>query len=253
MNTNLDLISGIILIAYVLGINMISSTKIAFSIPIAIVGIMLIIYHFIKEYLKKIRNFSKVVKVFKTLICIGLICFTLIEIIIVAYPKYKKENSDYILVLGAGLINGKTPSLTLKGRLDAALECINKYNNSGYIVLSGGKGDDEQIAEAIAMSNYLQNKGIPKERLIIEDNSRNTYENIKYSKEKIEEHSGKPIDKVTVKIVTTDFHAFRSSILAKRNGYSNFENYSSETVWFLVPVMYTREALAIIKSIIFDK
>lgn len=108
MNKNLDLISGIILIAYILGINMISSTKIAFSIPIAIVGIILIIYHFIKEYLKEIRNFSKVVKVFKTLICLGLICFTLIEIIIVAYPKYKKENSDYILVLGAGLINGKT-------------------------------------------------------------------------------------------------------------------------------------------------
>lgn len=253
MKKNLDLIVGIIVIIYILGINMISSTKIAFSVPITIVGIILIIYHFIKEYFKEINNFSKVSKFLKSLMCLGLIYFTLIEVIIVAYPKYKKENSDYILVLGAGLINGKTPSLTLQGRLDAVLDCINKYDNSGYIVLSGGKGDDEHISEAMSMSNYLQSKGVSKERLIIENKSRNTYENFKYSKEKIEDHSGKSIDKVTVKIVTTDFHAFRSNILAKRNGYANFGNYSSETVWFLVPVMYTREALAIIKSIIFDK
>lgn len=253
MSENLDIISGILLIAYILGINMVSSTKIAFSMPIIIVGILFIIYHFIKEYLKEIENFAKVSRFFKSLVCIGLICFTIIEIIIVSYPKYKKENSDYILVLGAGLINGKTPSLTLQGRLDAALECVNKYNNKGYIIVSGGRGDDEHMSEGLAMSNYLESKGIPKERLIIEDKSRNTYENFKYSKEKIEKHSGKSIDQVNVKIVTTDFHAFRSSILAKRNGYENFENYSSNTVWFLIPVMYTREAFAIIKSIVFDK
>ncbi|GAA0076626.1 YdcF family protein [Clostridium sp. CTA-5] len=252
MKKNSDLILGIILVIYIVLINKLSSTKIAFSIPIAFVGVAFIVFHFIKEQLKQIKVYKKIVKVFKVMLCIGLIGFIGIEAIIITYPKYKKENSDYILVLGAGLTNGKTPNLILQGRLDAALKCINEYGNTGYIVVSGGKGDDEHISEAMAMSTYLIEKGIPKDKIIIEDQSRNTNENFKYSKEKIEEHSGKSLDQVSVKIVTTDFHAFRSGILAKKNGYENFENYSSNTVWQFIPVMYTREAFGVVKSILFD-
>ncbi|SFC51296.1 YdcF family protein [Clostridium uliginosum] len=252
MKRNVDLILGILLFIHIVIIDMLSSTKISFSLPIAMVGIIFIIYHFIKERLKRIRNYDKLSRIFKSLICIALICFIGIEGIIIEYPKYKKENSDYILVLGAGLTNGKTPSLILQGRLDAALKCINEYNNTGYIVVSGGQGEDEYISEAMAMRTYLLNKGVPKEKVIIEDQSRDTNENFSYSKEKIKEHSGKSLDEVNVKIVTSDFHAFRSSILAKKNGYANFENYSSDTVWYLIPVMYTREAFALIKSIVFD-
>ena len=103
------------------------------------------------------------------------------------------------------------------------------------------------------MSKYLQDRGVNKDRIIIEDKSRDTNENLKFSKEKIEEHSHKSIDEINVNIITTDFHAFRSSILAKKNGYKNFENYSSPTLWYMVPVTYTREAFAVVKSVIFDK
>ncbi|MBW6410677.1 YdcF family protein [Clostridium weizhouense] len=252
MRKNNDLILGIILVIYILAINLLSSTKIAFSIPIVFVGLALIVFHCTKKRLRQIKVYKKIVEFFKVMICIGLIGFIGIEAIIIAYPKNKKENSDYILILGAGLTNGKTPNLILQGRLNAALKCIDEYDNTGYIVVSGGKGDDEHISEAVAMSTYLIDKGIPKERIIIEDQSRNTNENFKYSKEKIEEHSGKFLDQVSVKIVTTDFHAFRSSILAKKNGYENFGNYSSNTVWHLIPVMYTREAFGVVKSILFD-
>lgn len=247
-----DLYFGIILIIYIAAINIVSSTKISFSYSMIAMGAILIIYHFTKEKLKNIKNFSRVTKIFKTLMCVVLVCFAILEILIITYPKYKTKNTDYILVLGAGLIDGKTPSLTLQGRLDATLKCINEYNNTGYIVLSGGKGNDEQLSEAAAMKIYLINRGVPKTRIIIEDESTSTNENFKYSKEIIEEHSGESIDKVNVKIVTTDFHAFRSSILAKKNGYINFDNYSSNTVWYLVPIMYSREAAAIIKSIVLD-
>lgn len=231
---------------------MLSSTKIDFSLPIAMVGIIFIVYHFMKEKLKKIKKYNKLDRILKIVMCIVLICFIGIEAIIIGYPKHKKENSDYIIVLGAGLSNGKTPSLTLKARLDAALKCINEYKNTGYIVVSGGKGDDEHISEAMAMKTYLLNKGVPNKKIITEDESTDTNENLKYSKEKIEKHSGKSLDEVNVKIVTSDFHAFRSSILAKKNGYEKFENYSSDTVWYLMPVMYTREAFALVKSVVFD-
>lgn len=102
------------------------------------------------------------------------------------------------------------------------------------------------------MSKYLQENGVSKDRIIVEDESKNTFENFKYSKVKIEEHSKKPLEHIDVKIVTTDSHSFRSSIIAKKNGYENITSFSSSTVWYLIPITYTREAFAIVKTVLFD-
>ena len=228
-----------------------SGVRIAFSLPVIILGVILILYHFVKNKIKESKFLSKGFKIIKIFLCIGLIWFLGMEAVIISYPKHNEKKDDYILVLGAGL-NDRIPTATLRGRLDAAIECI-KEDDTGYIVVSGGQVGDEDLPEAHAMSKYLQDKGVDKERIIIEDESRNTNQNFKFSKEKIEQHSNKSLDEVSVKIVTTDFHAFRSSILAKRNGYVNFDNYSSSTVWYLIPVTYTREAFAIVKSVLFDK
>lgn len=119
-----DIILGVILIFYIIGINLISSAKIAFSLPIIILGIILIIYHFVKSKVKENKVIRKVYKVVEILICIGLIGFLGIEALIINYPKENKEKADYIVVLGAGLSNRKIPSVILKGRLDAAIETI---------------------------------------------------------------------------------------------------------------------------------
>jgi uncharacterized SAM-binding protein YcdF (DUF218 family) len=247
-----DIILGITLILYIVGINAISNVRIAFSLPIVAIGIILIIYHFIKERIKKSKIISKAYKIIKILLCIGLISFIGIEVAIISYPKYNEKKADYIIVLGAGLANRVIPSIILEGRLDAAIKYIEK-NDTAYIVLSGGQGEDEDLPESNAMSKYLQDRGVNKDRIITEDKSRDTNQNLKFSKEKIEEHSHKSIDEINVNIITTDFHAFRSSILAKKNGYTNFENYSSPTMWYMIPVTYTREAFAVVKSVIFDK
>lgn len=243
-----DILLGGLLILYVIDVNLISSTKIAFSYPVVALGIIIVVYHFIKDKLALLKIFQTA----KVIICIFLVCFLGIEVTIISYPKSNLQNTDYILVLGAGLSNGKTPSLILQGRLEAAIKCL-KQNEDAYIVLSGGKGNDEDLPEAHAMSIYLQDRGIDKNKILIEDKSQNTNENFKFSKEKIEELSGKTLNEISVKIITTDFHALRSSILAKRNGYVKFDNYSSTTVWYLIPITYTREAFAIVKSLIFDR
>lgn len=247
-----DILLGGLLILYVIAVNLISSTKIAFSYPIAALGIIIVGYHFIKDKIKKSLVLSKTLRAVKMIICIFIICFLGIEILIISYPKNSLQKTDYILVLGAGLSNGKTPSLILQGRLDAAIKCF-QQNDSAYIVLSGGKGNDEDLPESHAMSIYLQDGGINKNKIIIEDKSQNTNENFKFSKKRIEEFSKKSLKESSVKIITTDFHALRSSILAKRNGYVKIDNYSSTTVWYLIPITYTREAFAIVKSIIFDR
>ncbi|RII34550.1 YdcF family protein [Clostridium chromiireducens] len=251
MKKYLDAVLGVFLISYIISINLISDAKVAFSFPILILGILLILFHFLRIKNQKSIFWSKYLKIAKILMYIGLIFFLGIEAAIITYPKNDDRKSDYIIVLGAGLANKTTPSTILKGRLDAALDYL-KDNNSAIIVLSGGRGSDENIPESHAMSKYLQEKGVDKSKIIIEDKSRDTNENFKYSKEKIEGYSKKNMDQINVKIITTDFHALRSSILAKKNGFVYYSNYSSSTVWYLIPVTYTREAFAIVKSILFD-
>jgi len=253
LKKSIDLIFGIILVSYCLIINLISGTKIAFSGILALIGVILIIYHFIKNRFKEEKHFIKGIKIIKIFISIGLVFFMILQSMIVLYPKKNESNSDYIIVLGAGLKNRNQLSTTLKDRLDSALKCVNDYKNHGYIVVSGGQGHDEDLSEAEAMKKYLLEQGLSEEKIIIEDKSRNTRENFKFSRDKIEENSGKPIEDVSVKVVTTDFHAFRSNFIAERNGYKNIKFYTNKTFFYLVPVFYSREAVAIVKSFIFDR
>lgn len=252
MKFYIDILLGITLIVYTLILNTLSSTKVAFSSSIGFLGICLVLYHFIKINLRDNEHFILAVKYMKPIICIGIVCFILLQIIIVAYPKQNNKPTDYILVLGAGLRNGTEISLSLKDRLDTTLDYINNYNSNSYIVVSGGQGSDENIPEALAMANYLIANSIPEDRIIIEDKSVNTFENFKLSKVKIEEHSNKPISDSSVKIITTDFHAFRGNLLAKRNGYVDINLYTTKTIPYLIPVFYTRESIAIVKSLLFD-
>ncbi|MDG5856592.1 YdcF family protein [Clostridium beijerinckii] len=231
---------------------MLSELWIAFGFPIIVLGIIILVYYFSKKIMKKNMFFYKIFRYIKISSCIIFICFIIIEALIINYPKYNRNSDDYIIVLGAGLDNGGVPNLILRERLDIAIKCM-KENLAQYIVLSGGQGADESTSEAQAMSEYLQAKGIEKNKIILEDKSRDTNENLKYSKEKIEEFSSRSISDIKVKIVTTDFHAFRSSILAKKNGYKNFDNYSSAMPWYFVPSTYARESIAVIKSILLDK
>ena len=82
------------------------------------------------------------------------------------------------------------------------------------LIVSGGKGDDERVPEASAMASYLTTRGFPADRLLLEDQSHNTEENLLFSKAIMDEL--RPGARAA--IVTSDFHAFRSALLARRLG-----------------------------------
>ncbi|WP_347452292.1 YdcF family protein [Clostridium sp. Ade.TY] len=187
----------------------------------------------------------------KIVFFIGMAVFILIEGAIIMYPKKNIDNSDYVVILGAGL-RGDSITATLRDRLNATIDYVNKSNFDGKIVVSGGQGPGESITEAEAMKKYLISNGI-KNDIIMEDKATNTFENFKFSKEKIKNITGNSIDNYKVKVITTDFHVLRSSILAKRNNYDNVTFYSSNTKWYLVPTLYAREFFAFFKSLIFDR
>ncbi len=222
---------------------------VAFSGFFFILGSICLIYHLSRNKIKKCRGLYMFIKGF---IVIIISIFIIVESMIISFPKNNIENCDYVIVLGARVI-GNEVGLTLKGRLDKTLEYIEKNNNSNCkVIVSGGKGDDENISEAEAMKRYLVKKGLNSNRIIKEDKSVNTNENFKFSKEKIEKDSKKEISNLNIKVVTTDFHAFRSSKYAKNIGYRKLNFYTEKTKWYLVPVLYVREFFAIIKMFIIN-
>lgn len=236
MLNSITLILGIIFTIYYFYLKIVFG-GISFSEIFLVVGIVLIIYQIFKKKIKEKKVFYRVLKI---IISIFLIVFVVTESLIIFYPKNSLESkSDYLLILGAS-VKKTTPSTTLKGRLDTALKYL-KINDNCYVVVSGGKGSGEKITEAKAMKDYLIKNGIDKNRIIEEDKSTNTYENFKYSKLKIEEHSQRKLSDLKVKIVTTDFHVLRSKILAYRNGYKNTSFYASKSKLSFVPTYYTRE------------
>lgn len=243
MKKNIDLLIGFILILYVIAINF-TFGGITFSGAFLLVGVVLIIYHFIKV---KIRN-KNIFNVIKFLLSIGLVVFSVIEIAIIIFPKSNSCYASYVVILGAG-VKGETPSLTLSKRLDKAIEYSNIQNKDFKIIVSGGKGSGENISEAEAMKRYLSKKGI-KQEIIMEDQSRTTKENLIFSKEIIEKESSRNIEDIGVKIITSDFHALRSNLIASKLGYEERSFLTNRTLPILMPVMYSREFFAIIKYFI---
>lgn len=128
----------------------------------------------------------------KSTIILALSVFIIVEGLIVHETKNTKiSSSDFIIVLGARL-NGDTPAKLLTYRLETALAYHQKYPQT-KIIVSGGKGNGENISEARAMKNYLVDKGIDKDLIIEENQSTNTSENIIYSKRLMDSFNKKNI------------------------------------------------------------
>lgn len=184
-----------------------------------------------------------------------LVSFVTIEaLIIIEGKKNTKEietsEVDYLIVLGARLY-WETPSPALVERLKVAAE-YSKKNENVKIVVSGGQGSNENIPEAFAMEKYLVDNGIEKGRIIKEDKSTSTFENLKFSIDKIKEIDARSNKDIKLLIVTNKFHIFRSKFLARRFGLTAY-GLPAEIPPSVVLNSYFREYFAVIKSILFDR
>jgi uncharacterized SAM-binding protein YcdF (DUF218 family) len=137
-----------------------------------------------------------------------------------------RGDGSVVVVLGAGLQNGGEVGPLLASRLQRGLSvyqvltarsAANPAANPAddpVLVVSGGKGADERVSEAQAMAGYLTGRGFPAARLILEDRSRTTEENLLFSKAIMDER--RPGARWV--IVTSSFHALRAAIIARRLG-----------------------------------
>ena len=166
--------------------------------------------------------------------------FLLYSILYLAIPK--KKHYDFIIIHGAGLKEGKYVTPLLKLRIDKAVEAFKKSKNPDIkIIVSGGQGSDEEISEAQAMANYiLEETDIPSEKIILEDKSTTTYENLLFSKE----HGERLVENPKFLFVTNNYHVYRTGAYAKKIGL-NGDGLGCQTARYYIPSAFIREFIAL--------
>lgn len=191
-------------------------------------------------------------KIYKILVV--LFSFILISVVLVmrlvikAGSKTHFEEVDYVVVLGAGLYQDR-PSASLLTRLKVAHAYLEEYQNV-EVVVSGGQGSGEKFSEAFVMKKYLTDHGVGEERIIVEDQSTNTFENLQFSIDKIREKDG--TKELEIVIASNKYHIFRAKMLAKRLGITAY-GLPAEIPPSIVFKSYVREYFALVKSLILDR
>lgn len=163
--------------------------------------------------------------------------------------KYKPPlDRDYIIILGCAIRSDGTPTPLLKARADSALdfelEQFDKTGKHAVFVPSGGQGADEVVSESESMANYLVSRGVDPARILREDKSVNTMQNMQFSKEAIERDCGDIKDK-KIAFATTNYHVFRGYILAKKNGFEA-KGISAKTKFYFFPNAFLREFIGLL-------
>lgn len=149
-----------------------------------------------------------------------------------------------VVVLGCR-VYGERASLSMVERLDAAYEYLTEHPES-VCVLSGGRGEGENITEAECMYRYLVDKGIDASRLCKEELSTDTRQNLLFSRQLIEEQGMNPV----IAIATSEYHVYRAGLIADSLGIEHAAVPGKTAIW-LFPTYYVRELYGILYEWVF--
>ena len=199
------------------------------------------------------KSLPKWLRVLMALALAGALAFSAL-LCAVIYGSYDhvKGQPGVMIILGCQVMPWG-PSILLQDRLDTALDYLQEHP-AVTVIVSGGQGPDEPESEARCMRDYLVGAGIEADRIILEDQSHNTYQNMIFSAQKLEEEGVDASQGVL--IVSNGFHLTRARMLWDRvtgqgDELSTLAAPSSHTPsrW----KMYVREPLALAKSFLFDR
>ncbi len=195
------------------------------------------------------------------LVILGLLAFGALEVYIGLHSRDRMAGDPQVMVIFGCQVRRDGPSILLRDRLDTALDYLEDHPDI-RIVVTGGKGDDEHMSEAQAMYDYLTDHGVDGERIWMEDQSRNTWQNINNTFALMEREGWDLTDDVL--LVSSGFHLARIEMLwdRVRTGILRDEVYGDQYISTLAaPVshapsrvqMFFREPLALVKSFLFDR
>ena len=235
-----SVVAGSLLLGNTLLMSVIANFNIGL-VPVALLGAVLLIYGLLYEKLP----FRKLIS--------GILAFGLA--VILSFGSFlaiygRNDNATYnektVIVLGCG-IRGERVSVGLAKRLNKAYE-YHLQNPEAMIIVSGGQGPQEDIPEALAMKRYLVDKGVPEDKIIMEDKSTSTITNFKFSHEIMKEKK-LPDDEVV--FVTNAYHVYRGAYYAKEEGLT-VTHLGTDIIWYTIPMNYMREMLAVMKMWVLD-
>ena len=190
-------------------------------------------------------------------VCIGLSVAAVYSVAVstvmlkVCNAKPPQDDASVCIVLGCKISGEYEPSPMLEGRLRTAVKFLESHPEAVCIV-SGGQGDNEDFAEAVVMRNWLVREGISEERILLERESRNTEENIRFSSEVLKENGlGEK-----VVIITDWWHQLRASVWAQKCGLQSYAVSAENpeiSVKMIYPLYYVRELLGMLRIIAIGK
>ena len=159
----------------------------------------------------------------------------------------RQYDQDYLIVLGAGLSHGETVTPLLASRINRAIEYAQKQVTKGRkmpkLIMSGGKGGDEKVSEAQAMTEYAIASGIEPNQILLEDHSKNTFQNMKFSAQVAAKDFGSK--DYRAKFFSNNYHIFRASLYAKAAGL-NANGVGCYTRFYFLPNAIVREFAAVL-------
>lgn len=158
------------------------------------------------------------------------------------------QNPDAVVVLGCKVGTTGNPSMMLQYRIDKAYEYLSE-NPDLICVASGGQGSNEAFSEGKVIQDRLVKRGIDPSRILIEDKSTSTSENIEFSLDMLKENG---IQADNIAVVTDGFHQLRAAVMAEDMGVEAYA-VSAETRFWLVPTYWVREWLALSYLFVFGR
>ena len=241
MNKNFLLIAALCLAAMAFLMTIVPGFRFSIVLCLSFAALLVVIFFLLKYPTDATRRMLK-------LICAGLIAGGLAaavtgSFIVRAAHPVTLPDCDYIIVLGAG-VRGTVPSLTLSERIQAAYDYLTDHPDT-VAVLSGGQGPDEDITEAACMYRELTKRGIDSVRLLLEENSTSTIENLRFSLEVIGAATGE--HPTQIGIISSEYHIFRATRFAKDLGLTPI-GIPARTSWVTLRInYYLREIAAVWK------
>lgn len=160
--------------------------------------------------------------------------------IITLEEAVKMQDVDCIVVLGASVVDGDTPSLMLQDRLDKSIE-IYYADISPKLLMSGDHGG-LYYDEVNVMKNYAMDEGVPSEDIFMDHAGFSTYESMYRAKEIFQAKK--------VIVVTQEYHLYRALYIADAMGLEAYGIPAEEISYRGQTLRDIREVLAITKDFV---
>lgn len=203
------------------------------------------------------RLLKKAYTPFKSIWCAGM-CLYMVTFLIFCGIIYSHEdislkendNQTIVVVFGCQVFMDGRPSAELRERLNTAAEVLKEHPDA-ICITAGGKGDNEPMPEGKRMKELLVEKGIQAERIITEEQSTSTAENLSFALSKLVEH-GYDVQNCSFVFVSSSFHTPRILLLGQRAGLENCATVSSVSPYPFLEFLYTvREYMSYVYLFLF--